>query len=67
MTDAVQLPRAEDDLRGRLDAIEVRLASVLVLHSSRRRDHNGFTEVWCRECQQTWPCPTVQAINGRAG
>ena len=53
--------RPEDTVRryaGRLVAIEE-------LHAQRVRDVDGYTLTWCRECQQNWPCPTVQAARGR--
>lgn len=38
------------------------LYTVQNLHSSRSRDVDGATLRWCVECQQNWPCATVQAI-----
>lgn len=46
-------------------AVEVgqeKITAIRDLHAKRTRDHNGFTEVWCRECNQDWPCPTLKAL-----
>lgn len=32
------------------------------LHQPRHREHHGWTERWCVECQQTWPCQTAKAV-----
>ena len=38
-----------------------RLEAVTSLHAERWRDLEGSTLVWCRECGQNWPCPTIRA------
>lgn len=42
----------------------LRLRVVEKLHASRTRTVDGATLRWCRECQQNWPCPTVEAVRG---
>lgn len=44
--------------------LQARLGMVIELHQARRRTHNGFTEIWCSECNQDWPCPTWRAATG---
>jgi hypothetical protein len=45
------------------------VAAVVELHQPRRRTVDGANLVWCRECQQDWPCPTDratdEAVNGK--
>ncbi len=38
-----------------------RLEAVTDLHAERWRDLEVSTLVWCRECGQNWPCPTIRA------
>lgn len=47
------------------EAVEV-ARLVLDLHTKRTRTHPptpGFVEVWCRECNVDWPCPTYQLLD----
>ena len=44
-----------------------RLEAVTDLHAERWRDLEGSTLVWCRECGQNWPCPTIRAATTDAG
>lgn len=46
--------------------LEGYVANVQRLHSPRYRDVDGATLCWCVECQQTWPCKTYKATEGKA-
>lgn len=48
-----------DDLARRAAVGMLRVKS---LHVPRERDVDGYTLRWCKECQQNYPCPTIQAI-----
>lgn len=58
MTDETERP--EDTVR----RFAGKLVAIRELHDKRMLDGDGFTNVWCRECRQNWPCPTVQAMEG---
>lgn len=47
-----------------LDRYTAAIAAVSALHQVRTRTRDGFTEQWCVECRQDWPCPTGQAVGG---
>ena len=42
------------------------LTEVMEMHAQRIRNYEGFTVSWCRECQQAWPCPTYELVDGKA-
>lgn len=44
--------------------LQDRLANIEELHAVRVRTVDGATLRWCRECQQDWPCPTVELARG---
>lgn len=43
-----------------------RMMTLRELHAPRKLDGDGFTSVWCRECRQNWPCPTINAMTDEA-
>jgi len=37
-------------------------AAVLDLHAKRSLSGDGYTNHWCVECRQDWPCATLRAM-----
>jgi hypothetical protein len=58
------LPPNVPALEHRLHQAEAFIRAVRGLHTPRRRDVDGATLRWCVECQQGWPCMTIQALGG---
>lgn len=48
-----------------------RLVALTDLHAKRSREYGiadwqPYVVQWCRECQQTWPCPTYRLAFGES-
>lgn len=46
---------ATDDVVDKLDVIRL-------IHSRRNRTVDGASLAWCVECQQDWPCKTIEVL-----
>lgn len=57
--------RPADEVEAEAEELEG-LRAAVALHQERRLDGDGYTSIWCCECRQNWPCPTVQAVRGEA-
>ena len=47
--------------RDLIDKLNDRIDAALTLHASTK---NLGGQVFCRECERGWPCPTVKALRG---